>query len=118
MPAASPSDTSVSAIVAVYNGERFIADALASILAQTTPPDEVVVVDDGSTDGTGAVVARFPGVRCLRRDANGGQASALNWAVASTRGAYLAFRPTRTTSGRRTSSRASAPPSPKTPRST
>ena len=66
-----PGTSSVSAIVAVYNGERFIADALASILSQTAPPDEVLVVDDGSTDGTGAVIARFPGVRNLRRDANG-----------------------------------------------
>src|SRR5262245_39118970 len=81
----------VSVIVAVYNGERFIADALRSILAQTAPADEVIVIDDGSTDGTGAVVARFPDVRCLRREANGGQASALNWGVASARGAYLAF---------------------------
>jgi hypothetical protein len=84
-------DRSVSVIVAVYNGERFVADALASILGQTAPPDEVLVVDDGSTDGTGAMVARFPGVRCLRLDANGGQAAALNRGVASTRGAYLAF---------------------------
>jgi glycosyltransferase involved in cell wall biosynthesis len=82
---------SVSAIVAVYNGARFIADALSSIVGQTAPPDEVLVIDDGSTDGTGDVVARFPRVRSLRRDANGGQASALNWGVASARGAYLAF---------------------------
>jgi len=82
---------SVSVLIAVHDGERFIADALGSVLAQTAPPEEVLVVDDGSTDGTADVVSRFAGVRCLRRAVNEGQASALNWAVASSRGDHLAF---------------------------
>jgi glycosyltransferase involved in cell wall biosynthesis len=83
----------VSVVVAVLDGERFIADALRSILGQTRPPAEVCVVDDGSTDGTAAVVAGFAdaGVRCLRRPARGGQAAALNLGVASTGGERLAF---------------------------
>lgn len=81
----------VSAIVAVFDGERFIADALGSILGQTCPPAEVCVVDDGSTDGTAAVVARFAGVRYLRQEVRSGQAAALNRGVASTAGDRLAF---------------------------
>jgi glycosyltransferase involved in cell wall biosynthesis len=81
----------VSAIVAVFDGERFIGDALGSILGQTRPPAEVCVIDDGSTDGTPAVVAAFRGVRVLRQAARSGQAAALNLGVASTSGDRLAF---------------------------
>jgi glycosyltransferase involved in cell wall biosynthesis len=81
----------VSVIIAVFDGERFIGDALASIFGQTRPPAEVCVVDDGSTDGTAAVVAAFAGVRCLRRAVRSGQAAALNLGVASTTGDRLAF---------------------------
>ena len=49
----------VSVAMATYNGERFLAEQLASIARQTAPPDELVVRDDGSTDGTLAVLAAF-----------------------------------------------------------
>ena len=49
----------ISVIIPVYNGERFLAEAIQSVLDQTLPPDEIIVVDDGSTDGTAAVVAAF-----------------------------------------------------------
>jgi len=83
----------VSVILAVHNGERFIAEALRSILGQTRPPAEICVVDDGSTDGTAAAVTAFAGegLRLLRLDVNGGQAAALNRGVAATSGARLAF---------------------------
>ena len=81
----------VSAIVAVFDGERFIADALDSIFRQTRPVAEICVVDDGSTDGTSAAVAAFAGVRYLRRATRSGQAAALNLGVASTTGDWLAF---------------------------
>jgi hypothetical protein len=86
-----PSEPSVSVIVAVHNGAGFIAGALSSILSQTAPAAEVLVVDDGSTDGTAGVVARFPSVRLLRRRDNRGQAAALNWGVARSTGSHLAF---------------------------
>jgi hypothetical protein len=86
-----PREPSVSVIVAVHDGARFVARALASILSQTAPVAEVVVVDDGSTDGTAEVVARFPTVRLLRRRDNRGQAAALNWGVARSAGSHLAF---------------------------
>ena len=50
---------SISAVVAAYQAEDWIAEALESILGQTRPPDEVVVVDDGSTDGTAREIERF-----------------------------------------------------------
>jgi glycosyltransferase involved in cell wall biosynthesis len=81
----------VSAIVAVFDGERFVGDALGSIFGQTRPPAEVCVIDDASTDGTPAVVAAFRGVRYLRRASRSGQAAALNLGVASTGGDRLAF---------------------------
>ena len=81
----------VSVVIAVFDGERFIGDALGSIFGQTRPPAEVCVVDDGSTDGTAAVVAAFAGARYLRRAVRSGQAAALNLGVASTAGDRLAF---------------------------
>ena len=49
----------LSVILPVYNGERYLAEAIQSVLAQTTPVDELVVVDDGSTDGSAAIVQAF-----------------------------------------------------------
>ena len=53
------SDARVSCIVPVYNGERFLSEAVESILGQTHPPLEVIVVDDGSTDGTAEIARSF-----------------------------------------------------------
>src|SRR5215813_13537595 len=82
----------VSAVIPVYNGAEFIAAAIESILAQTLPVNEIVVVDDGSTDGTSAVVARYAslGVRCVRQE-NHGLSGARNRGIAETRGELLAF---------------------------
>lgn len=81
----------VSVVVAAYDAERFLADALDSVAAQTAPPFETVVVDDGSTDRTAEVAARHPlGVRLVRQ-ANAGSAAARNRGVAEARGTHVAF---------------------------
>jgi glycosyltransferase involved in cell wall biosynthesis len=81
----------VSCIVPVYNGERFLAEALESILRQTRPPDEIIVVDDGSTDGTGRIAnALGAPVRCVRQE-NAGPAAARNLGIRLAGGDFLAF---------------------------
>lgn len=67
-----------SLIIAAYNRGSRIADTIESVLAQTRPVDEVIVVDDGSPDATGDWVEQhFPAVRVLRK-VNGGTSSARN----------------------------------------
>ena len=80
----------VTAIVPVYNGERFIAATLESVFAQDYRPLEVIVVDDGSTDGTAAAVRSFDGVHYLRQT-NQGPSGARNTGIAGAAGEFLAF---------------------------
>ncbi len=81
----------ISCIVPVYNGERFVSEALDSIFAQTYRPIEVIVVDDGSTDGTPEILARY-GERIQRfRQDNLGPAAARNRGIEMARGKYVAF---------------------------
>jgi glycosyltransferase involved in cell wall biosynthesis len=85
------SSPAVSVVIAAYNGARWIAETLDSVLAQTFRNFEVVVVDDGSSDETPSVVAGYGSrVRCLRRE-NGGQPSARNFGIRAARGLYIAF---------------------------
>ena len=81
----------VSCIVPVYNGERFLPEALESILRQTRPPDEIIVVDDGSTDGTARIATALGApVRWVRQE-NAGPAAARNLAIRLATGDFLAF---------------------------
>src|SRR5260370_27491420 len=82
----------VSAIITAFNGEAFIAAAIESVLGQTRPADEIVVVDDGSTDDTAAIVERFHsrGVRLVRQE-NRGPSEARNRGIAETTGNLIAF---------------------------
>jgi glycosyltransferase involved in cell wall biosynthesis len=74
----------------VYNAERYIGECLNGILAQTRPPDEIVVVDDGSTDGTQDELARFRGEVRVVSQANRGHPGAYNRCVEEARGDYVA----------------------------
>ena len=80
----------VSVVITTYNDSQFLPEAIESALAQTVPPDEVIVVDDGSTDDPGAVVSRYPNVRLIRQ-ANQGLAAARNTGWRAACGRYLVF---------------------------
>ena len=82
---------SVSVIIPVFNGERYLRVAIESAAGQTHRPLEILVVDDGSTDGSGAIAVGFgPPVRCVRQE-HGGIGAARNRGVEATQGCYLAF---------------------------
>ena len=81
----------VSVILPVFNGARYLAEALRSVLGQTEPPGEVLVVDDGSTDGSSEVARGFgPVVTCIMQS-HAGLSSALNRGIERARGTLLAF---------------------------
>ncbi len=83
----------VSVIVASYNGEKFVAETIHSILGQTFRDFELVVVDDGSTDGSRAILRDLatgdPRMRVVEKE-NEGLIATLNRAIAESRGAYIA----------------------------
>lgn len=81
----------VSVIIPTHNRRALLERALASVLAQTQPPAEMIVIDDGSSDGTDTVVqARFPGVRYVWQP-NRGVASARNRGMQEAHGEWFAF---------------------------
>jgi glycosyltransferase involved in cell wall biosynthesis len=80
----------VSVIMPVFNGERFLAEALRSVVDQTYPDWELIVVDDGSTDTTPGIVADVEDARIrYSRQPNRGQAAALNRGLDLARGRYV-----------------------------
>src|SRR6185295_16601263 len=82
---------SVSVVIPTYNYGRFIKAAISSVLDQTRSPSEVIVVDDGSTDETTAVVAAFgKAVRYMRQD-NAGVSAARNLGVRESTSQLIAF---------------------------
>lgn len=79
-----------SVVIPCFNQAHFLGEAIESVLAQTYPHVEVVVVDDGSTDNTAAVVERYPSVRYIRQS-NQGVSEARNTGLRITNGDYLVF---------------------------
>lgn len=81
----------VSCIIPAFNAEPFLTEAIDSVVQQTYPSTEIIVVDDGSTDATGAVVASY-GRRVvgLHQD-NAGPAAALNAGIGIAQGELVAF---------------------------
>lgn len=90
-PASEPAPR-VAVVIPAYDRERWIGDAIRSVLDQDVPGVEVVVVDDGSRDGTAGVVEAFgdPRVRLVRQ-ANAGPAAARNRGVEASRAPYVTF---------------------------
>jgi glycosyltransferase involved in cell wall biosynthesis len=88
-----PSDSRdlVSCIIPVFDGARYVAEAIRSVLAQTEPPLEILVVDDGSTDDTARVVGAFGGAVTFLRQAHAGVSAARNLGVQRARGGLLCF---------------------------
>lgn len=83
----------VSVIIPAFNRRREIPRAIASVLGQTQPPDEVLVVDDASSDGTADIVATLqePRLRILRHERNQGAAAARNTGIAAARCDWIAL---------------------------
>lgn len=84
---------SIDVVIPVYNGEKFIRQALDSVVSQTCRPDRIIVVDDGSTDGTGDIVRSFNSEICIDyfRKINGGLSSARNTGLGRSCSDFVAF---------------------------
>ena len=81
----------VSVIIPTYNRALLVGRAIESALAQTYEAIEVIVADDGSTDGTAAVAARYGSRVCFVRQANAGVSAARNLGLRYARGEFVAF---------------------------
>ena len=83
----------IAVVIPLYNGERFIRETIMSVVGQTRQPDELIVVDDGSTDGGAAIVegmaSEYP-IKLLRKK-NGGQSSARNLGVRHCSATHIAL---------------------------
>lgn len=82
----------VSVIIPIYNAEKYIAETVKSVLAQTYTDWELILVDDGSSDNSIAICQQFSDSRIsIIRQKNGGVSSALNTGIRQAHGDYLAF---------------------------
>jgi glycosyltransferase involved in cell wall biosynthesis len=84
------SEATVAVVIPCFNYAQFLGDAIASVLDQTRAADEVIVVDDGSTDDTAAVAQRAPGVRYVWQR-NAGPSVARNAGLAAVRSEFVQF---------------------------
>lgn len=80
----------ISVVIPVHNGAAYLAEAVASVRAQAAPVKELIIVDDGSTDATPAVIAQLAGVYAVRQDSAGASAARNRGAELAT-GEWLAF---------------------------
>jgi hypothetical protein len=91
MTPSSESDVTISVITPCYNGAAYIAETIRSVLSQTKPAIEMIVIDDGSTDDSAAIAEEFgPPVRVIRQP-NQGESVARNRGIAEAKGSHLFF---------------------------
>lgn len=88
---AFPVTPSISVVIPTYNRAATLGTAIRSVLAQDSPPDEIIVIDDGSTDGTDEILAEFGDAIQVLRKPNGGVSSARNAGVRVARSEWIAF---------------------------
>jgi glycosyltransferase involved in cell wall biosynthesis len=81
----------VSIIVPVYNGEKYLSEAIDSILSQTYHPTEIIIVDDGSTDGSAEIAQRFSSPVKYCYQTNAGTGAARNRGIELAQGSFFAF---------------------------
>ena len=81
----------VSVVIPVFNGERFLREAVESVLAQKYSPLEIIMVDDGSTDGTADVARSLPETVRYLHQTNQGPAAARNRGIEHAQGSLIAF---------------------------
>ena len=82
----------VTCVIPAYNAARYLERALTSVLDQSRPPDEIIVVDDGSTDGTAGVLATFGARLRVLRQENAGPAAARNRGIEVAAGDLVCFQ--------------------------
>ncbi len=80
----------VSVVIPCYGQAHYLGEAIESVLGQSYPHLEILVVDDESDDNASQIAARYPGVRCLRCE-NRGMAGARNFGIRNTGGDFLVF---------------------------
>ena len=85
-----PQPESIAVIIPVYNGAAYLSEALESVLAQTLPADEIIVIDDGSKDASVQIARSFPQVRVIEQ-ANAGVSASRNRGAAETSATWIAF---------------------------
>jgi glycosyltransferase involved in cell wall biosynthesis len=87
----SDSDLTISVVIPAYNAEKYITRSIESVLAQTRPADEIIVVDDGSSDNTAEVVRSFGDKVILIEQENSGASVARNTGIEAAKSEWIAF---------------------------
>lgn len=80
----------ISVYIPAYNVAEFLSRSIESLLAQSLPPDEILVIDDGSRDRSAEIAAAYPAVTLIRHPANKGLAAARNTALHAARNEFVA----------------------------
>jgi glycosyltransferase involved in cell wall biosynthesis len=80
----------ISVVIPAFNAGKTLLETLQGVIAQSRPADEIILLDDGSTDATSSIAAGLPGVRVLRQD-NAGIGAAMRNGVAAATHPYIAM---------------------------